>query len=189
MRGQERGGEHGRASARKRIGDPRGARAQPRELAQRARRGDREAALRRRPGAAAGAAERDAGHIAGSAILEPTTPSERRAASGSSCRPSAADLVVRTPVDSETHVRAVACAAVRRVTFACQDAAERDACRNVGSALGDAERRTDSGDAERATLREGVVEPTERRRLRRASAGRPPTNARARRVGAPLCVE
>ena len=30
--GPREGGEHGRAGARKRIGDPRGARAQPREL-------------------------------------------------------------------------------------------------------------------------------------------------------------
>ena len=123
--GPREGGEHGRAGARERIGDPRGARAQPRELAQRARRGDREGALRRRLGAAADVAERDAGHIAGSALLEPTTPSERRAASGPTCRPSAADVVVRAPVASSTHVRAVVCAAVRRVTFACQVTLDR----------------------------------------------------------------
>ena len=119
--GPREGGEHGRAGARERTGDIRGARAQPRELAQRARRGDREGALRRRLGAAADVAERDAGHIAGSALLEPTTPSERRAASGSSCRPSAADVVVRAPVVPSTHVRAVVCAAVRRVTFGFSD--------------------------------------------------------------------
>ena len=48
--------------------------------------------------------------------LAPTTPSERRAASESSCRPSAADLAVRAPVVPSTHVRATVCAAVRRVT-------------------------------------------------------------------------
>ena len=50
--------------------------------------------------------------IAGSALSEPTpaTPSERRAASESSCRPSAADLVVRTPIVPSTHARAVSCA-------------------------------------------------------------------------------
>ena len=50
--------------------------------------------------------------IAGSALSEPTpaTPSERRAASESSCRPSAADLVVRAPIAPSTHARAVPCA-------------------------------------------------------------------------------
>ena len=50
--------------------------------------------------------------IAGSALSEPTpaTPSERRAASESSCRPSAADLVVRAPIVPSTHARAVSCA-------------------------------------------------------------------------------
>ena len=36
--------------------------------------------------------------------------SERRAASESQCRPSAADLVVRTPIVPSTHARAVSCA-------------------------------------------------------------------------------
>ena len=72
------GGEHGRAGARKRIGDLRGARAQPRELAQRARRGDREGALRWRRGAAADVAERDAGHNAGSALWRRRAQSRHR---------------------------------------------------------------------------------------------------------------
>ena len=56
--------------------------------------------------------------IAGSALSEPTpaAPSERRAASESSRRANAADLVVRAPVVLSTHVRAAVCAAVRRVT-------------------------------------------------------------------------
>ena len=41
---------------------------------------------------------------------KPATPSERRAASESPCRPSAADLVVRAPVVPSTHARAVSCA-------------------------------------------------------------------------------
>ena len=50
--------------------------------------------------------------IAGSALSEPApaTPSERRAASEPSCRPSAADLVVRAPIAPSTHARAVSCA-------------------------------------------------------------------------------
>ena len=44
-RGAREAGERGRAGARGRIGDPRGARAQPRALEQRALRGDREDAL------------------------------------------------------------------------------------------------------------------------------------------------
>ena len=109
LRGQRGGGARpsGRAQADRRSERRASAAA---ELAQRARRGDREGALRRRRGAAADAAERDAGHNAGSALLEPTTPSERRAASGSSCRPSAADLGVRATVVPPTHARAVSCA-------------------------------------------------------------------------------
>ena len=50
--------------------------------------------------------------IAGSALSEPTpaTSSERRAASESSCRPSAADLVVHAPIAPSTHARSVLCA-------------------------------------------------------------------------------
>jgi hypothetical protein len=52
--------------------------------------------------------------IAGSALSEPTpaTPSERRAASESSCRPSAHDPVVRAPIAPSTraHAPAVSCA-------------------------------------------------------------------------------
>ena len=40
----------------------------------------------------------------------PATPSERRAASESSCRPSATDFVVRAPIVPSTHARAVSCA-------------------------------------------------------------------------------
>ena len=50
--------------------------------------------------------------IAGSALSVPmpATPSERRAASEPSCRPSAAGLVVRAPIVPSTHARAVSCA-------------------------------------------------------------------------------
>jgi len=106
LRGQRpetrEGGEHGRSGACKRIGDPRGARAQPRELAQRARRGGREDALRRRRGQTS------------QNVTRVTSPARRS---------------------------------------------------------GDAERRADTGDAERATSRKRVVESTERHRLRRACAG------------------
>ena len=63
-------------------------------------------------GAAADAAERDASLTASPALTEPTpaTPSERRAASESSYRPSAAGHVVRVPVVLSTHARAVSCA-------------------------------------------------------------------------------
>ena len=50
------------------------------------------------------------------------------------------------------------------------------------SGRGDAERRADIGDAERATSSERGVEPTERRRPCRACAGR------MRRTCAPVCV-
>ena len=56
--------------------------------------------------------------ITGLALSEPTpaTPRERRAASKSSCRLSAADLVARASIVPPTPVRAAVCAAVRRVT-------------------------------------------------------------------------
>ena len=76
-RGTREGGECGRADARERIGDPRGARAQPRVLARRAPRGDREDALRRPCGAAANVAAdgctrraRAAGHTAQRRVSE-----------------------------------------------------------------------------------------------------------------------
>ena len=88
-------------------------------------------------------------------------------------RPSVADLVVRAPVVPSTHVRAAVRAAVRRVTsprlillFSSH--------RRLGSL------RADTGDAERAPSRERVDAPTERRRSRRACAGRT-ADARARR--------
>ena len=112
--------------------------------------------------------------IAGSALSEPTpaTPSERRAASESSCRPSAADLVVRAPIVPSTHARAAVCAAVRRVTS--PRLLLSSSHRRLGSV------RADAGDAERAPSRERVVVPTERRRPRRACADRA-VDARARR--------
>ena len=114
--GPREGAEHGRAGARKRIGDPRGARAQPRELAQRSRRGDREGAIRRRRGAAADVAERDAGHNAGSALWQRRAQSRHRQRRASD-EPRASCRVDRAPPTLScvcrpyaTHVRAVSCA-------------------------------------------------------------------------------
>ena len=93
--------------------------------------------------------------------------------SESSRRPSAADLVVRAPVVLPTHVRAAVCAAVRRVTSP-RLVILASLHRQLGSL------RADTGDAGRAPSRERVVAPTERRRSRRACAGRT-VDARARR--------
>ena len=119
--------------------------------------------------------------IAGSALSEPTpaTPSERRASSESSRRPSADDLVVHAPVVPSTHVRAAVCAAVRRVT------SPRLLRCIAGSALSEPAPATP---AERAPSRERVVVPTVRRRLRRACADRAvDTRTRTRVVAS--CVE
>ena len=170
--GPREGGEHGRAGARKRIGDPRGARAQPRELAQRARRGDREGALRRRRGATADVAERDAGHIAGSALLEPTTPTsdEPRAGRRADRAPPTLSCMRRSFRRRTCAPRRVRRRASSDITAALLSLSHR----RLGSGRADtsvAERRADTGDAERATSRELVVESTGRRRPCRACAG------------------
>ena len=79
--GAREGRGRGRSGACGRIGDPRGARVQPQELAQRARRGDREDALLRRRRAAADVAGRDAPSLT-------ATRRERElpSAEGASCR-------------------------------------------------------------------------------------------------------
>ena len=79
---------------------------------------------------------------------------------------------MRAPVVPPTHVRAAVCAAVRRVTS--PRLLLSSSHRRLGSI------RADTGDAERAPSRERVVAPTERRRPRRACAGRT-ADARARR--------
>ena len=114
-------------------------------------------------------------HLASSALSEPApaTPRERRASSESSRRPSTAEVVVRASVVLSPHVRAAVCAAVRRVTSPCLIILSLSH-RRLGSL------RADTGDAERAPSRERVVAPTERRRSRRACAGRT-ADARARR--------
>ena len=80
---------------------------------------------------------------------------------------------MRAPVVPSTHVRAAVCAAVRRVTSPRLILLSSSHCR-LGSL------RAETGDADRAPSRESVVEPTERRRLHRACAGRT-ADARARR--------
>ena len=104
--------------------------------------------------------------IAGSALSEPTParpPSERRAASESSCRPSAADLVVRAPIAPSTHAHALSCR-VRRVSS--DITAPLALHRRLGSV------RADTGDARRAS-----AEPRASRRADRA----PPTSSCVRR--------
>ena len=91
-------------------------------------------------------------------------PSERRAASESSCRPSAADLVVRAPVAPSTHAHALS----RRVRRVSSDITAPLALhRRFGSV------RADTGDARRAS-----AEPRASRRADRA----PPTSSCVRSV-------
>ena len=101
-------------------------------------------------------------------------PSERRAASESSCRPSADDLVVRAPIAPSTRARRRVVCAVCRVT------SPRLLRCIAGSALSEP---TPMTPAERAPSRERVVVPTEHRRPRRACfAERAPIVIRASRV-------
>ena len=75
---------------------------------------------------------------------------------------------------ADARARRVVCASVRRVTSP-RLILLSSSHRRLGSL------RADTGDAERAPSRERVVAPTERRRSRRACAGRT-ADARARRV-------
>ena len=108
----------------------------------------------------------------------PATPSEARAASELSCRPSAADFVVLAPIVPPTHARAVVCAVVCRLTSPRLLLSLSH--RRFGSS------RADAGNAERAPSRERAVVPTERRRPRRACADRA-VDTYARRVVCAVC--
>ena len=92
------------------------------------------------------------------------TASERRAASTSSLRPSAADLVVRAPVSSSANARSRDPAEFRRRPRAPCGRPAASASHRAGSL-------SRHGDGERAPRREHVVAATERRRPRRACAG------------------
>ena len=174
LRGVREAGERGRAGARGRNNDPRGARAQPRALVQRALRGDREGALRRRPGATAGAAQRDAGHNAGSALW----PWRRRAQSRHRRRRASDEQRARCRADRApptvscvrrsyaTHVRACVRRRASSGVCASSDVASPARLRQSRHRRHRAQsrhrrrQRADTGDAERATRRERGADST-----------------------------